>query len=59
MENKIIEKIVEPSKIFVGEKFTLKIKVKDAIPIKQFIITENSQILITEDNKKIITEWGN
>lgn len=59
MENKIIEKIVEPSKIFVGEKFTLKIKVKDAILIKQFIITENSQILITEDNKKIITEWGN
>lgn len=59
MENKIIEKIVEPSKIFVGEKFTLKIKVKDAILIKQYITTENSQILITEDNKKIITEWGN
>ena len=59
MENKIIEKIVEPSKIFVGEKFTLKIKVKDAIQIKQYITTENSQILITEDNKKIITEWGN
>lgn len=59
MENKIIEKIVEPSKIYIGDKFTLKFKVRDAIPIKQYITTENSQILITEDNKKIITEWGN
>lgn len=59
MENKIIEKIVEPSKIYIGDKFTLKIKVRDAIPIKQYITTENSQILITEDNKKIITEWRN
>lgn len=59
MASKIIEKIVEPSKIFVGEKFTLKIKVKDAIPQKQYLTTENSQLLITEDNKKIITEWGN
>ena len=59
MENKIIEKIVEPSKIYIGDKFTLKIKARDAIPIKQYITTENSQILITEDNKKIITEWGN
>ncbi len=59
MASKIIEKIVEPSKIYISDKFTLKIKVRDAIPIKQYITTENSQILITEDNKKIITEWGN
>lgn len=59
MASKIIEKIVEPSKIYIGDKFTLKIKVRDAIPIKQYITTENRQNLITEDNKKIITEWRN
>lgn len=58
MINKIIEKILEPSKIYTSNKFTLKIKVRDAIPRKQYLTTENSQLLITEDNKKIITEWG-
>lgn len=59
MANKIIEKILEPSKIYTSDKFILKIKVRDAVPIKQYIITENNQKLIAEDNKKIITEWGN
>ena len=50
MANKIIEKILEPSKIYTSDKFILKIKVRDAVPIKQYIITENNQKLIAEDN---------
>lgn len=48
MANKIIEKLVEPSKILVGSTFLLKVKV-------EFI---KSYELITEDNDNIITEAG-
>lgn len=54
MPNKIIEKIVEPSKIEVGSNFLLKIKVQ-FIPSYQ-LITETSDNLITETGENLITE---
>ena len=49
MPNKIIEIITEPTTIFVGSVFRIKIKV-------QFI---PSYALITQDENNIITEDGN
>ena len=54
MSNKILEKIVEPSKIFVGSTFLLKIKV-DLIESYQ-LVTERSENIITEQCENIITE---
>lgn len=48
MPNKIIEKILEPSKIYEGSTFLLKIKVL-FIPSYQ---------LLTESESYIVTEWG-
>lgn len=56
--SRIIEKIVEPTKIYVGSTFKLKIKVQDDYLQYRQIITENDKILITEDGKRIITEWS-
>lgn len=58
MPNKIIEIITEPSKIYVGSTFLLKVKVEDMSPSRKYLATENSLKIISEDNKKIITEWG-
>lgn len=58
MPNKIIEIITEPSKIYVGSTFLLKVKVKDMSPSRKYLATENSLKIISEDNKKIIAEWG-
>ena len=55
---RIIEKIIEPSKVYVGSSFMLKIKVQDSLLNKAQFITEDGLKLITEDNKNIITEWG-
>lgn len=56
--NKITEILTEPSKIYVGSTFLLKVKVEDMGPSRKYLATENSLKIISEDNKKIITEWG-
>ena len=54
MANKIIEKLVEPSKILVGSTFLLKVKVEF---IKSYeLITEDNNNIITEAGEKLITE---
>lgn len=54
MANKIIEKIIEPTKVEVGSNFLLKIKVQ-FIPSCQ-LITETSDNIITETGENLITE---
>lgn len=54
MPNKIIEKIVEPSKIVVGSNFLIKVKVQFT-PSYQ-LVTENNDYLITEDGDMLFTE---
>lgn len=54
MANKIIEKIIEPSKIEVGSTFLIKVKVQFT-PSYQ-LVTENSDTLITETGENLITE---
>lgn len=54
MPNKIIEKIVEPSKIIVGSNFLIKVKVQFT-PSYQ-LVTENNNYLITEDGNTLFTE---
>lgn len=49
MLNKILETLIEPSRIKVDSTFLLKVKV-------QFV---QSYQLITENNDKLITETGN
>lgn len=54
MANKIIEKLIEPSKILVGSTFLLKVKVEF---IKSYeLITEDNDNIITEAGEKLITE---
>lgn len=53
----IIEKIIEPSRIEVGSKFKIKIKVEDILISKKAFITEDLINLITEDGKIIRSEW--
>ncbi len=55
---RIIETIVEPSKIYTGSLFKLKIKVSNTYLVKQTLITENRKVILTEDGVKIRTEWG-
>lgn len=54
MANKILETIVEPSKIVVGSTFLIKVKV-DLIESYQ-LITEKGENLIMETGENIITE---
>lgn len=54
MPNKIIEKIVEPSKIIVGSNFLIKVKVQFTPSYN--LITENNDCLITEDGNTLFTE---
>ena len=54
MANKILETIVEPSKIVVGSTFLIKVKV-DLIESYQ-LITEKEDHLIMETGENIITE---
>ena len=55
---KITEKILEPTKIYVGSKFLLKIKVEDNFAFTKQLKTEDNKNFLTEDNKLILTEWG-
>lgn len=54
MANKILETIVEPSKIIVGSTFLIKVKV-DLIESYQ-LTTEQGDHLIMETGENIITE---
>ena len=54
MANKIKEVIVEPSKMYVGSTFRLKIKVQ--FTPSYALITQNENNIITEDENQIITE---
>lgn len=55
---KIIEKIIEPSRIEVGSKFKIKIKIEDILLSKKSFITENGIKLVTENGVVIRSEWG-
>lgn len=58
MQNKISEILIEPTKIYSGSSFLLKIKIEDELLNKKYIATEENKILITENSKKIKTEWS-
>ena len=52
--SKILEKIIEPSKIFVGSSFLLKIKVER---IKSYnLVTEAEENIVLESGENLITE---
>lgn len=53
MANKILEVIVEPTKMYVGDKFRLKVKVQ--FTASYALITQNNENIITEDGNQIIT----
>ena len=53
MANKIKEVIVEPSKMYVGDSFRLKIKVQ--FTPSYTLITQDENNIITEDGSQIIT----
>lgn len=55
---RIIEKIVEPSRIEVGSLFKIKVKVQDILTSKKIFVTERNIKIITEDGKLIRSEWG-
>lgn len=55
---RIIEKIIEPSRIEVGSKFKIKIKIEDILLSKKSFITENVIKLVTENGVVIRSEWG-
>ena len=54
MVNKILEVIVEPTKMYVGDKFRLKVKVQ--FTPSYALITQDENNIITEDGNQIITE---
>ena len=54
MQNKILEVIVEPTKMYVGDKFRLKVKVE--FTPSYALITQDENNIITEDENQIITQ---
>lgn len=54
MANKILETLVEPSKIEVGSTFLLKVKIQFTRSYQ--IVTENNDNIITENEDNLITE---
>ena len=55
---RIIEKILEPSKIDAGSIFKIKVRVEDVLTSKKIFVTEDAIKIITEDGNIIRTEWG-
>lgn len=53
MANKITEIIVEPTKLYVGSSFRLKVKVQ--FTPSYALITEDENNIITEDANQLIT----
>lgn len=54
MENKILEVIVEPTKLYVGDKFRLKVKVQ--FTPSYALVTQDNNNITTENGDQIITE---
>ena len=54
MANKILETLIEPSRIEVGSTFLLKVKVQFVQSYQ--LITENNEKLISESGDNLITE---
>lgn len=54
MPNKILETLIEPSRIEVGSTFLLKVKVQFVQSYQ--VITENNDNLTTEAGDTLITE---
>ena len=55
---RITEIIVEPSTIYIQDRFKIKVKVDDYYKTKRVLITEDGHPIITEDGNLIRTEWG-
>lgn len=55
---RITEIIVEPSTIYIQDRFKIKVKVEDYFTTKRVLITEDNKPIITENDKLIRTEWG-
>ncbi|MEE0929584.1 MAG: hypothetical protein UIM53_01130 [Acutalibacteraceae bacterium] len=56
--NKITEVIVEPSQVYVGSTFLVKVRVKDALTTKKLLVTEKGKLIITENSNPLRSEWG-
>lgn len=56
--NKITEVIVEPSQVYVGSTFLVKVRVKDALTTKKLLVTEKGKSIITENSNPLRSEWG-
>ena len=56
--NKITEVIVEPSQVYVGSTFLVKVRVKDALTTKKSLVTEKGKLIITENSNPLRSEWG-
>lgn len=54
MVNKILEVIVEPTKLYVGDKFRLKVKVQ--FTPSYALVTQDNNNITTENGDQIITE---
>ena len=55
----IKEFIIEPSVVYVNDRFKVKVRVQDDYKNKKKLITEDCKHIITENIKIIRTEWGN
>lgn len=56
---RITEVILEPSEIYVNQRFKIKVKVEDFLTEKRVLITEtDNHYIITENGDIIRTEWG-
>ena len=56
--SKIQEILVEPSKIYTGSAFKIKVKVEDDYFYRKQLVSEDNFILVTENGESIRTEWG-
>lgn len=54
MANKILEVIVEPTKLYVGDKFRLKVKAQ--FTPSYALVTQDNNNITTENGDQIITE---
>ena len=55
---RIVEKIIEPSRIDAGSIFKIKVRVEDVLTSKKIFVTEDSIKIVTEEGNIIRTEWG-
>lgn len=55
---RILDLVVEPSKVYVNQAFKIKVKVQDDYTSKKMIISENNHQIISETGDYLRTEWG-